>query len=398
MMNPDILIGAQSAIAELVPSTSRSSYEKAYKHFQKWAAEKDSSGVFVEEVFLAYFAEMSKQWAPTTMWARYSMIKTMLNVEKTLNIASYVRLTAFLKSKSKGYKPKKSEVMDRESVIKFIKEAPTDKYLMIKVRIFYCFDVVMISLFQVALMFGIFGACRPCELTKMCVDDIEIAGNKLIITIPKTKTKVPRIFSVIGDEYIQLYRKYFDLRPKSIPTNRFFLKYANGKCTQQVVGINTVSTFPNVVATFLNLAKPRTYTGQCFRRSSATILADADTNITKIKQHCGWRSTAVAEGYIENSVANKINIAKRLLPSNPQNPSVTPANVPSLNIASDEVNFSKMPADSSNIVMSVLKHVINMETAGISSNSEAAHKENPITFGSNAGITISNCTFNINIK
>ena len=55
--------------------------------------------------------------------------------------------------------------------------------------------------------------------------------------------------------------------------------------------------------------------GHCFRRSSATILVDEGADITALKRHGGWRSTAVAEGYIDNSIKNKMNTADKLMNS-----------------------------------------------------------------------------------
>jgi hypothetical protein len=35
--------------------------------------------------------------------------------------------------------------------------------------------------------------------------------------------------------------------------------------------------------------------------------------LTLLKRHGGWRSSSVAEGYIEDSLANKIEISKKIL-------------------------------------------------------------------------------------
>jgi integrase len=61
----------------------------------------------------------------------------------------------------------------------------------------------------------------------------------------------------------------------------------------------------------VKLQNPEEFTGHCFRRTSTTFLADAGANLSNIKRHGGWKSTSVAEGYIENSIQNKINIAKK---------------------------------------------------------------------------------------
>lgn len=57
------------------------------------------------------------------------------------------------------------------------------------------------------------------------------------------------------------------------------------------------------------------YTGHSFRRTSATLLADSGANITTIKRHGGWRSDAVAERYIEDSVGNKRKIGNMITSS-----------------------------------------------------------------------------------
>ena len=70
---------------------------------------------------------------------------------------------------------------------------------------------------------------------------------------------------------------------------------------------------PQVVAKFLNLPNPEEYTGHCFRRSSATILVDSGADLTSLKRHGGWKSSSVAEGYIEESLNNKIEVANKIL-------------------------------------------------------------------------------------
>lgn len=103
------------------------------------------------------------------------------------------------------------------------------------------------------------------------------------------------------------------LRPANVGHRRFFLKYVKGKCTRNPVGINSFGKIPAAIARFLELPNPKLYTVHCFRRSSATLLADAGANLTTIKRHGGWRSSTVAEGYIEDSLENKNLIAQKLL-------------------------------------------------------------------------------------
>ncbi|KAJ8983180.1 hypothetical protein NQ317_005823 [Molorchus minor] len=118
----------------------------------------------------------------------------------------------------------------------------------------------------------------------LTVDDIEDVGSSLIVKIPNTKTKIPRIFVVtdVGN-MLELFRKYLSLRPPHVKHKRLFCTTKAGKCSSQPVGKNTMEKIPSVVASYLKLPDVACYTGHCLRRSSATLLADAGVDITTIK-------------------------------------------------------------------------------------------------------------------
>ncbi|CAH1382773.1 unnamed protein product, partial [Tenebrio molitor] len=69
--------------------------------------------------------------------------------------------------------------------------------------------------------------------------------------------------------------------------NFFFTTKKKNKCTRQPVGIHSFGDMPSKIATFLKLENPKQYTGHCFRRSSATVLAGHGADITTIKRHGG---------------------------------------------------------------------------------------------------------------
>ncbi|KAJ8965347.1 hypothetical protein NQ317_016623 [Molorchus minor] len=73
------------------------------------------------------------------------------------------------------------------------------------------------------IILGIAGACRTDKLVNLTVDDIEDVGSSLIVKIPNTKTKIPRIFVVtdVGN-MLELFRKYLSLRPPHVKHKRFF--------------------------------------------------------------------------------------------------------------------------------------------------------------------------------
>lgn len=115
-----------------------------------------------------------------------------------------------------------------------------------------------------------------------------------------------------GVSALEIYRKYTLLRP-NVTHKTFFLKYQNGKCNKQVVGIHTFGKMPSVIAKYLQLPNSNEYTGHCFRRTSASLLADAGGDILTLKRHGGWKSSTVAEGYVEDSITNKVEIANKIL-------------------------------------------------------------------------------------
>lgn len=123
---------ACNASVNLLPQKSKDRYEKTYISFCEWCKKKKIEG-FSENVLLIYFNEMAKGKLSSTLWSIYSMLKSTLVVKENVDISKYSRLIAFLKRKSVGYRAKKSKVLRREEMNKFLSEAPDDRYLLIKV-------------------------------------------------------------------------------------------------------------------------------------------------------------------------------------------------------------------------------------------------------------------------
>jgi integrase len=137
------------------------------------------------------------------------------------------------------------------------------------------------------------GALRREELTNMVIKDIQQKDDIIVIIIPKTKTNVSRSFVITKEEWVATVQ----------------LKYEKGKCCAVPVGINNIGSIPSKIATFLNLPNPSQYTGHCFRRSSATLLANRGGDLLTLKRHGGWKSGTVAESYVADSLKRKIDVA-----------------------------------------------------------------------------------------
>ena len=89
----------------------------------------------------------------------------------------------------------------------------------------------------------------------MNVKDIETHGEIYLVNIPKTKTYVQRSFT-IPKKFSHFVRQYAALRPHNTSTERFFLNYQKGKCSNQVIGINKFAKTPQKIAEYLKLENP----------------------------------------------------------------------------------------------------------------------------------------------
>ncbi|KAK5643353.1 hypothetical protein RI129_007198 [Pyrocoelia pectoralis] len=290
---PEIRELAKNTVANLLPIKSSGEYKKQYEKFERWCNENKIEAIS-ENVLLGYFELQRRKYKASTLWTIYSMLRSCLNINKNIDISKYNKLQAFLKRASQHYTPRKSKILEEDNINKFIQVADDKTYLAMKV----------------ILIMGYNGACRREELTNMSVDDVEYRADSIVVVIPKTKNYVPRTFLITDENWIDLIKKYANLRPKNITNRRFFLTYRNGYCISSPIGINMMGKVPKTIAAFLKLQDPELFTGHCFRRSSATHIANSGGDLLTIKRLGGWKSSSVAESYVEASLQNKIDVAK----------------------------------------------------------------------------------------
>lgn len=159
-----------------------------------------------------------------------------------------------------------------------------------------------------ALIIGVHGLCRRKELHDLTIDNVEDHGTCLNFGLDKTKYNKSRDFSLTG-ELCNVVRKYLQSRPSNYDQKNVFLRYQNGKCCRQIMGIHTIGQFPKSIATFLQLPNPELYTGHAFRRSGATTAAEAGLDFLSLMKLGGWQTPAVARSYVDKSNAQKTKIA-----------------------------------------------------------------------------------------
>src|SRR5699024_3266518 len=132
----------------------------------------------------------------------------------------------------------------------------------------------------------------------MNIDDFDDLDFLILVKIRTSKNHKSRSFHIIGEHYINIYRKYTSLRPQQMNDRRLFIKYINGKCCKMVMGIHKIGSVTREVASFLKIPNWKSFTGHCMRRTGATLLVDAGGDEVALKRFGGWSSAKVAQGYI----------------------------------------------------------------------------------------------------
>jgi len=247
----------------------------------------------------------------------------------------------------------------------------------------------------------------------MSIHDIEDKDTVLIIKIPDTKNGVERIFTVLNPnnniDFLAYIRRYMALRPSDIATTRLFLKFNGNKCSKQPIGINTFGKIPSIIAEYLKLPNPSCYTGHSFRRSSATMLANSGGDLLTVKKHGGWKSSTVAEGYVDNTITKKIDVSRKILTSNVASTHTGEKSIEDYNVTvskptcegtvlsseGNEVvdNDTSIPSNQNITITSVNNSV--SETSNVLCNSNNNSKAHGLPFNN---CSFNNCTFNININ
>lgn len=141
--------------------------------------------------------------------------------------------------------------------------------------------------------------------------NVRDTGEEFVVRLPTTKNKEPKTY-VIDGEFTNIFREYIALRPRDATTDRFFLQYRNGRCINQVIGKNSIAKFPKEIAKFLQLDDPESYTGHAYRRTGTTIAAESGANSDELMRMGPWKSRAVCEKYIKQSVGYKKTLGRMI--------------------------------------------------------------------------------------
>lgn len=295
---PELRLLAQQTINNLLPDKSADRYLKDYDKFNSWRVENQANSSS-ETVILAYltYLHKTKTYAPTTMWSIFSKLTKIIQIKENTDISQCKQALAFLKKVNIGHTPKQSSMLAPEHVQKFFDEAPDKDYLLEKV----------------ILALGISGGLRREEIHNITVNDIQkFEENMVQITISNNKSNQPKSFAMTEDMY-NVYKKYAKLRPLKISSKSFLIKYEKGKCGRQNIGINRIGNTPAIIAEFLKLDNPKSYTGHCLRRTGTTLLVTSGADMGTVKRYGAWKSESCVDRYVAENFNNKRKVNERII-------------------------------------------------------------------------------------
>lgn len=289
---------------------SKSVYEGWQSKFSEYIKENDLPENM--ESIMLYFTKIAEKYSPSTLWQCYSCLNKFYTTFKGWSSFNDIpALKNFLKKLEKESPPKKqSNIIEKDQLFEFLNSASNDdKYVLLR---------------KMVTIFGYYGGLRINELVNLQFDDVVVQNESMSVFIRQSKTDqngkskfyftIPKLTESDSGTCcpFTIVKTYMD--HVSDKNGRLFRNFnAKSKTyTSQPMGRNGVGAIPKYIATFLKLKDPESYTGHCFRRSSATALADTGVSSISLKRQFRWKSDTVAQSYIDQSKKSKADVANAL--------------------------------------------------------------------------------------
>lgn len=196
-------------------------------------------------------------------------------------------------------------------MIAFLKNAPND---------------ALYTQMKVVAIISINGLLRLNEIVAFDWENISVGSiqegtetkriiQASLIRSKRTGPKTAKKFIISDDLSVEILSRYME--SFEVKSGRFFRKLKNDlKPAQQPIGQNTISSYPQKIAEFLQLPESDKFSSHSIRHSGATILSDDGATILQLQQAGGWESSAIAQSYVEEGTHSRLQIARRFQESN----------------------------------------------------------------------------------
>lgn len=281
----------------LTKRKSQNKYDDEWERFIKYSELPDivQVGDITEEIVAQYldFLHAELKLAPTTIWSCFSKINTKYqDIGGGKLQDKFPRLVNLMKRYQSGYIPKRADTFSFDQVKLFLETANDEgKYL----------------LYKAVVCMALYGGLRCADLVSIQNEDITVNDttgvwvrygvSKISGSFHKTNTFViPKPHDAYVTNYLNATNRH----------GRVFKNYNKG-FTSQPMGVRTLGLVPAAVAKFLGVNG--NYTGHCFRRSCATILAENGATSTQLKTLMNWKGDNTALNYIDNTQSSRVQMS-----------------------------------------------------------------------------------------
>ena len=274
-------------------------------------SEKGKSEPPTESDYVRYFFYMKTKmkYKPSSLWSYFGRLNNCHKRRYGTSLQQWPRLSMLLKSYDVGHVKKKASVFHLHEIEQALQLSYDCPYWVLRkaaVAVAYC------------------GALRGCELRSLTLGNVRIDDEAIWVdfyqgkqrgeekingfAIPFNRTE-PQICMAtrVVDYRMKLLASVPDLKPEDAFWRRT-LKY--GYSEKEVMGKWTLAKIGKEVAAELNLSKPNTYTGHCFRRSTSTNAAERGATGMDLQLMAGWKNPKTALEYIDGTKERKRRMAR----------------------------------------------------------------------------------------
>lgn len=279
-----------------LPNNSQELYSKRWGEFIIFIGEQRNPE---ETDFLQYFNSLrnNKKYKASTLWTIYSMLNSVYQKYYGKKLQNWPRITQLLKSYNDGYERKVASVFRMKDINDYLNIDDSSPFILVRKAI---------------IAIAISGGLRTAEVRDLSFSDVVQNEETYTVKLLRKKQRgekkkssfiVPASFSSHIKNYLLAVSAVLPELSgpliKGTPTNKDNIS----RFVNQPMGINKLYSIGKDVALKLQLDNSESYTGHCFRRTSATIAADSGATAQQMQRAFGWKSASTAQKYVEESTA-----------------------------------------------------------------------------------------------
>ncbi len=292
----DQSISMDEILKSMGPAKSGKAYDRVWQDlldFTRISSPKELK----EAHFMRFFFHLKKTGLKaSSLWTKYSMLNNVYKRETGHKLQDFPRLTLQLKSYNQGYVRKAAKTFSLLEFQAFMRMELDGPFWLVRkafAAIAWC------------------GGMRCDELHRLCIQDLQECPEGIKVNFTHSKQWAEAKENTIlvpfnkSDPSICLASKvkvYLDaLGPLADDkTGKLFKGTMKGKrFVKNPMGHNLLHNIGKDVARILSLDNPDTYTGHCWRRSSATQIAGQGASTLDMKRQFGWKQDTTAMKYID---------------------------------------------------------------------------------------------------